>query len=486
LSTHPSLRLSRGLKLAPPAGAIVAVLALGGAALTQEAPSKDEVFSATTAILLPNGQKIAAFDISFDDPGLTPPRYFLADRTNKQIVIVETDDNSLKTPIAPSGADAFAGTAACTNTPPPAGPNDCAGPDGVFTVNDGPKPEVWAGDGPTGTPKVSHVKVFQLDGTLVVPPISTGGNRRADEGCFDSRDHVTLWANDADVPSPFISFIATGGWPITSERYHVLSGSKITMDGGTGPGLHGPNATNGIEQCQWSPVTGKFYLNIPEINGPGDDTAPGAVLVIDPPTPTKNAKIEKVWMLDHDACAGPQGMAIGPNNQILLGCNAPSGLTSTGANNGKFRTVIINTQTGAIIAKLDNESGADEVWFNPGDGQYFLARSQAAGPAAMGHQLLGVVDANGHREDLSVFIAISGTRNAHSVAADPHKNQVYVPIPADIITATSETKVSTVCSSVTGKEADDDQGCIAVFTVTSGKDDHPRTVLERLPDDHQE
>jgi hypothetical protein len=60
--------LSRSLKLLPAAGAIAGVLALAGTALTQEAPSKDEVFSATTAIVLP-GKTIAAFDIQLRRSG---------------------------------------------------------------------------------------------------------------------------------------------------------------------------------------------------------------------------------------------------------------------------------------------------------------------------------------------------------------------------------------------------------------------------------
>src|SRR5258708_8696621 len=148
--------------------------------------------------------------------------------------------------------------------------------------------------------------------------------------------------------------------------------------------------------------------------GAGGESGEGAVLVIEP----KKMKIEKTFNISHDACAGPQGMAIGPDNQILLGCNAPSG-------NGEFSSVIINQNTGAIIAVLANESGADEVWFNEGDGQYFLARSAADGP----NQLLGVVDALGHREDQSVPIAKRHTLNAHSLAPDPDQNQVYVPIP---------------------------------------------------------
>jgi hypothetical protein len=161
-------------------------------------------------------------------------------------------------------------------------------------------------------------------------------------------------------------------------------------------------------------------------------------------------------------------MAIGPDNQILLGCNGASG-------DGQHSTVIINEHSGAIIAVLHNESGADEVWFNEGDGQYFLARSSADGP----NQLLGVVDALGHREDQSVPIAKSGTINAHSVAADPHQNQVYVPIPG--ANTAFPAGVSTVCSSVGGS---DTQGCIAVFTTTH--DDRSRVAHEREADEHQE
>jgi hypothetical protein len=146
-------------------------------------------------------------------------------------------------------------------------------------------------------------------------------------------------ANDADSP-PFISFIPTSG----PDAYHVVKQLKF------------PEATNGIEQCQWDPRTNKFYLNIPAVNGPGDDTAPGAVYVIDP----EAMVVERVFDIDHDKCAGPQGMAIGPDNEILLGCNAPSGVTATNPNgNGRFSTVIINDRSGAIIATLDNESGGD-------------------------------------------------------------------------------------------------------------------------------
>ena len=38
----------------------------------------------------------------------------------------------------------------------------------------------------------------------------------------------------------------------------------------------------------------------------------------------KTMKVEKTFPVPLDVCTRPQGMAIGPHNQILLGCNGPS------------------------------------------------------------------------------------------------------------------------------------------------------------------
>jgi hypothetical protein len=156
-------------------------------------------------------------------------------------------------------------------------------------------------------------------------------------------------------------------------------------------------------------------------------------------------------------------MTLGPDGQILLGCNAASG-------NGKFSTVVIDDD-GHIIKTLANESGSDEVWYNPGDGHYFLARStnQAnASDAATANTMLGVVDAESLNEDPSVTTGTIGFK-AHSVAADPVLNQVYVPIPKN-----NGALTSTICSAAGGSDA---TGCIAVFTAPH--DDH--CVAEGMP-----
>ena len=71
--------------------------------LSAKMASGDETFTATKAISLPGGQKITSFDISFVDPRIG--NYFLADRTNKSIDIIDTSTNT----VAAQYQDNFAG-----------------------------------------------------------------------------------------------------------------------------------------------------------------------------------------------------------------------------------------------------------------------------------------------------------------------------------------------------------------------------------------
>src|SRR5262249_18512209 len=149
--------------------------------------------------------------------------------------------------------------------------------------------------------------------------------------------------------------------------------------------------------------------------------APGGVFVVDAVTLAPVT----TFIIPRAACGAPQGAALGPDNQLLLGCNAPSLPPDT-----SNPTAIIDITTGALIAAIPNESCADEVWYNPGEAHYFLARSSAVGSV----QLLGVIDARGPQADSSVVTAPKTQTggptiaNSHSVAADPIRNQVYVAI----------------------------------------------------------
>jgi hypothetical protein len=215
--------------------------------------------------------------------------------------------------------------------------------------------------------------VFDLQGAGTTPTytISTGGLHRADELCIDPKHDVVLVANNAEAPFPFATLIST-------KTHTALT--RIPLDGNNGT----PKATNGAEQCQYDPRTDRFYISVPEINGPGDNSAAGGVAVID-----HAGKVETTFVIPLAQCSGPQGMAIGPDHQILLGCN--------GAVNANASTVVIDDRDGHVLATLNNESGADEVWYNPDDGHYFLARSSAVGTS----QFLGVVDVERRKTQVS-------------------------------------------------------------------------------------
>ena len=174
---------------------------------------------------------LLSFDISFVDP--RSGFYLLADRSNKAVDVVDTSTNTLHAQYTVTPG--FTGTVLC----PSGTANDCAGPDGVLVANGN---QIWVGDGN------SRVWVLNLNtGATIAGPISTALSgvagtdpTRADELCWDSDHHIILVANDASSPSPFVTFISG------KKPFSVLG--HIVMDGTNGT----PNATGGIEQCQYS------------------------------------------------------------------------------------------------------------------------------------------------------------------------------------------------------------------------------------------
>ncbi len=414
------MKIARNLCIKYSVFILLALLTSGGALLHGTAFAAEETFS-KTIIAVPGG--LNSFDIGFVDPQLG--LYFLADRTNKTVDQVVTSTNA----ISQLAAGSFVGVQSGTDT---------SGPNGVITANN--HKEVWAADGvlcnnaqnacTTGTTPAtqkSRIQVIDLKTGKVTHTIDNGGNRRADELCEDPQQHVVLVAND-DPTDLFLTFIST-------DTYKVVG--KLHLDG-TDRDAQNVNATNGIEQCQWNPRTKKFYLAIPEVSGPGNNSVPGAVLEINP----ASMKVQKVFPIDFGFsagppatadCLGPQGLAIGPQREILLGCS----------NAGKG-TVIIDELDGSEVRNLPGLNGNDEVWYNPGDNHYFLAGSNHTGGP-----ILGVVDQRpdaNDNEDASVATAAG----SHSVAADPVKNQVYVP---------GNKAATTLCGG--------SNGCIAVFTASN-------------------
>ena len=344
-----------------------------------------EVIPATACGTCAN-DKIVVFDISWVDAATR--RLYLADRSNNAIDVVDTRTNTYLKQIQKGTFKGFTGD------------NNTSGPNGVVVsghwlfVTDAPS-KVWSIDLRTDT----VADMVQTD------PVS---QKRTDELAYDPTDGVILAVNNADSP-PFATLIKVDKQ--TGKFIPPLQ--RITFG----------FATNGAEQPVWNPRTGKFYVSIPEVNGPGDGSGPnGAVAVI--------TLSGSVTLLAVDRCQ-PAGLTVGPDNQLLLGCSETfdrDGNHWDPANptpNPTPKQVIMNAINGHTT-DVFGVGGSDEVWFNPGDGRYYTAsRNNPQAPA------LGVIDAE-DRTLVQVVPTVAPPKgSAHSVAVDPANNHAFVALPAN-------------------------------------------------------
>ena len=364
------------------------------------------------------GGKMYVFDISWVDQASR--HYYLADRSNAVVDIVDTKTNTLLSQLA-GGFKGFTGS------------NATSGPNGVVTSGHC----LFVTDAPS--------RVVSFD-TSVFPPkqvsaVSTasGDLNRADELAFDPRDSVLFPINNADDP-PFGTFIKVNQLTCamtqpTAPPPGVAAPDRLLLNA-----ANGVDATGGAEQPQWDPGTGRFYLSIPQI---GPNVSSGGVVRINPLT----HKIEKTFAISF---CSPAGLSKGPNEDFLVGCNTvfdtAGGLWSaTDPNTAAPIQVILNVKTGDVDS-IGGVGVGDEVWFNAGDNNYYTASSTSplrpldlSGPAdAQGAAILGVIDAR-DEEVLQLaptfnVPAVTGAHpasTAHSVAADARNNHIFVPLGAN-------------------------------------------------------
>ena len=399
--------------------AVAAVLAACGGASTigksTNAVSNGEGESGNLdlrAVIAVPGNPLTAYDISWVDQATQ--RYYLADRSNAGLDIYNARNNTFIARVPGFvGAD-------------PRG-NDFSGPNGVLVIHS--QNQAWVGDGP-GPAMNSSVKVVDLATNHIIATIQTNGTRRSDEMAYDPTDHLLAVVNNADDP-PFLTLIST------QVPYHVVR--RVTFDAALGAPFGVTSFSNGVEQPVWNPRTHRFYVSIPELNGVAEE---GAIAVIDP----RNGHLTQLFRVNN--CA-PGGLALGPDQQLLIGCTDPS------------RTVVIEAEDGEIVRQILGVGGSDEVWFNPGDDRYYLAaRNNPSGP------VLGVIDA----ESNELVTRVTTAYNAHSVAVNQHNNHIFVPLtpPRNGHPTDPNRCVDLGGPSFTG------HGCIGVYWSTDdqGEDDH--------------
>lgn len=306
-----------------------------------------------------------AFDISWFD--FVSRRYYLADRANAGIEVIDADRNAYVKRIT-----GFAGNA----------DHDHSGPNGLVVL--GREQELWAGDGD------STVKVIDLKSGSS-ESVSTGGTARADELSYSATARAVLVVNNAEEISddpqtgPFATLISTAAG-------HQVLGKILFHD-----------ATAGLEQSVWDASTERFLLAVPELGG---DPSRGEIVAIDPKT------VAVVAHYPVSECE-PAGLALGPDSQLLVGCSGDAIEAGFSA-----KSLIIDTRDGSEIASIPEVGGSDEVWYDVGDRHYYLAaRDNPNGP------VLGVIDAATAR----FSIKVGTTPDSKSVAADP-RGKVFVPL----------------------------------------------------------
>src|SRR5216683_851549 len=414
-----------------------APLLLGSAMWTQGNAANSPALRLLTTIAIPATPqntlgKLFSFDISWIDPanGL----YYLADRSNASLDVIDTTGaftgtaNKLFGQIGgtSSGQANFKGDTGTTAT---------SGPDGVTAAF----PCIFAGDGD------SRLLSFAAPAySTVVTALNTGGQFRVDEMAVApagaAATGLVLAANNADTPA-FATLVT-----YNKTTCALSNPIKITLN--VLPS--GDTVTNGAEQPAWDPTTGAFYVSLPEINGPGDGTGiNGAVVKV-----STAGVIQTVYPINY---CQPAGLTAGLNGDLLVGCNSvfdTSGkkcttVASTTNTNGTFterlaactatavpQSAICNPSrgcTGNALVAVPGVGGGDEVWFNSGDGYYYVtAGNDPKGP------LLGVVSSATDTLTQVVPIlppqaAVSGVAASgyHSVAASAFNNHVYVPLPAN-------------------------------------------------------
>ena len=387
---------------------IVAVLVLSPAAAV--AGSNDGPVKLLTTVPIPGTlSPLRAFDISWIDPD--SQLYYLADRSNASVDVVDARTNQFVKQITAG----FKGLVFKAGPTPPGGSvadNDRSGPNGVVVSGHW----LFVSDAP------SRVVSIDLKTGTMVDEAFTGGapDLRADELAYDPDDGLLLVVNNADSP-PFATLIK-----VNKQNGNLTVGAKITFT----------DATNGAEQPVWEPHTRRFYQSIPEVNGPGGTGPHGAVAKINPHT----AAVEEMFPVDF---CQPAGLTLGPHQDLLLGCSVtfdtatpPNAWSASDPNTAAPISVIMDAKTGQIDKSVAGVSGNDEVWFNRGDGRYYLAaRANPTGP------VLGVIDAESQTlVQLVPTINTAGkptntppiaAGTAHSVAVNPHDNHAFVPLPAN-------------------------------------------------------
>jgi DNA-binding beta-propeller fold protein YncE len=289
--------------------------------------------------------------------------YYLTDRTNKSVTIVDTATDKFVSRIA--------GFVGVTKTG-----GDTFGPNSVVTVNN--SREAWITDGD------STVKVVDLKTNKVIDTISTGGKKRANELAYNPKDEIVIVANPNDEP-PFLTLISA------KPDHKILA--KLLL----------PEATDHLERATYYAPSGTFYVDVPVLD---HESSKGGLAEIEPNT----GKLVKMHVIEN---CNPHSHVVTSGSQMFIGCAA-------GAKDTKLppQMAVFDVQTDKVVAYIPGIGGAGTTAVNTRLGQYYVAANNNPGGPAF-----GVVDGKTN----TLLQKISTWTGSHSIQVSLKNNHVYLP-----------------------------------------------------------
>ncbi|HEX2711253.1 MAG TPA: hypothetical protein VHM88_03385 [Candidatus Acidoferrales bacterium] len=389
----------------------------------------------------PGGTAFTVFDLGLVDSA--NHRYYVTDRSQAAVLVYDTltDTPTAIGPAVPAVGQlgfGFTGAICCAqnraaNFNPLTGPNAAiitpggSSKFGLAWVSDGDS-TVKVFDAATGgqvSTVVTGVSADFSSATAIDSCIRAGigcGDFRADEASFDPKDNILLVSN-GDPGVPFITLIDTTNPACLNNscvKFQTFfdgtsTPGPIPCPSGTGvsgagkpavPCADAPGGQGGIGGSAFNPATGRFLVaNTQNTANPAD----AEITEIDP----KTGRVTNSFQLKGLGCQ-PSFIVIGPPPNVLVACENFGGPITF-----QPSEIIINGNTGKVITVITQVGGVDQAAYNSTDNRYYVAARDMPRGA-----VLGVIDAGTN----TWLQNVPTGSNAHSVAADPTTNHIFVPL----------------------------------------------------------
>jgi hypothetical protein len=200
----------------------------------------------------------------------------------------------------------------------------------------------------------------------------------------------------------------------------------------------------GLEQPRWDDQTQRFLITVPGKMMGTTIVTPASIHVINPTTLLS----EKTYPIDCQAIAGVTnvsvtGIVLRPNQHILVSaCGFPVILTLD------EQTTKIN-----VLNVIKQVGGGDQVWFNPGDGRFYVTGLDMTTPT--GVQSLGVINA-----ETSAWLQNVPDVRGKNPAALPDNNHIFTIVQISAAIPAGTAPDNSICFTAFNLKG---TGCVAVF-----------------------